>query len=252
MTLKLVLIALEILLLFLFLVPLPVLCSGNIAGIAVSLLLLGVTWYHKSFFSFIAKLWSKAGGRAAIIIAALILAAGVIYAVFLSVKMYKAQENRPDKPNVIVVLGCKVKGRRPTRMLRRRLEAAYKALEEHPDVLCIVSGGQGSNEVISEAEAMKNYLVEKGIDHSRMIMEDRSASTYENIKFSLEKLNELGISHDMTIVTDGFHEYRAGLIARAQGVENVTSYPAYTEPRYLFTYWVREWLGLTHFYILGR
>ena len=66
---------------------------------------------------------------------------------------------------------------------------------------------------------------------------------------SLKILDELGMSHDMTIVTDGFHQYRASLIAKAQGVENVTAYSAYTEPRYLFTYWVREWLGLTHFFM---
>lgn len=82
-------------------------------------------------------------------------------------------------------------------------------------------------------------------------VEDKSTSTYENIQNSLKILDELGMSHDMTIVTDGFHQYRASLIAKAQGVENVTAYSAYTEPRYLFTYWVREWLGLTHFFMLG-
>ena len=105
--------------------------------------------------------------------------------------------------------------------------------------------------MISEALAMKNYLLEKGMDSDRIIMEDKSTSTYENIQNSLKILDELGMSHDMTIVTDGFHQYRASLIAKAQGVENVTAYSAYTEPRYLFTYWVREWLGLTHFFMLG-
>ena len=177
--------------------------------------------------------------------------AGIIYVGILSILMYKAQENRPEKANVIVVLGCQVKGERPSRMLRRRLDAAIKAMNDNPDTLCIVSGGKGDDEKISEALAMKNYLLEKGIDSDRIIMEDKSTSTYENIQNSLKILDELGMSHDMTIVTDGFHQYRASLIAKAQGVENVTAYSAYTEPRYLFTYWVREWLGLTHFFMLG-
>ena len=115
----------------------------------------------------------------------------------------------------------------------------------------VVTAGKGDDEKISEALAMKNYLLEKGMDSDRVIMEDKSTSTYENIQNSLKILDELGMSHDMTIVTDGFHQYRASLIAKAQGVENVTAYSAYTEPRYLFTYWVREWLGLTHFFMLG-
>ena len=85
----------------------------------------------------------------------------------LSILMYKAQENRPEKANVIVVLGCQVKGERPSRMLRRRLDAAITAMNDNPDTLCIVSGGKGDDEKISEALAMKNYLLEKGMDSDR-------------------------------------------------------------------------------------
>lgn len=90
-------------------------------------------------------------------------------------------------------------------------------MNDNPDTLCIVSGGKGDDEKISEALAMKNYLLEKGMDSDRIIMEDKSTSTYENIQNSLKILDELGMSHDMTIVTDGFHQYRASLIAKAQG-----------------------------------
>jgi uncharacterized SAM-binding protein YcdF (DUF218 family) len=200
----------------------------------------------------LSAIWKFTVGKILLVVLSVIILSGVVYVTILSVLMYKAQENCPDNPNVIVVLGCKVNGDRPSRMLRRRLEAAYEAMQAHPDTLCIVSGGKGSNETMTEALAMKNYLVELGADENRIIMEDRSTSTYENIKFTLEILDELDMSHDMTIVTDGFHQYRASLIAKAQGVENVTAYSAYTEPRYLFTYWVREWLGLTHFFVLGN
>ncbi len=200
---------------------------------------------------YIKKIWGHGAGKFGLIFVSTLILAGIIYVGILSILMYKAQENRPEKANVIVVLGCQVKGERPSRMLRRRLDAAITAMNDNPDTLCIVSGGKGDDEKISEALAMKNYLLEKGMDSDRIIMEDKSTSTYENIQDSLKILDELGMSHDMTIVTDGFHQYRASLIAKAQGVENVTAYSAYTEPRYLFTYWVREWLGLTHFFMLG-
>ena len=136
MSVKIILLALETLLLFLFLVPLPVICSGNLLGIIVSVMLMLITANWTKFCGIISKIWGHGAGN-------------------------------------------------------------------------------------------------------------------ENIQNSLKILDELGMSHDMTIVTDGFHQYRASLIAKAQGVENVTAYSAYTEPRYLFTYWVREWLGLTHFFMLG-
>ena len=252
MNVKIILLALETLLLFLFLVPLPVICSGNLLGIIVSLTAMLITANFSKFCTLVAKLWSKSVGKAGLIFVGAVIAAGIVYVIILSVLMYRAQENKPEKANVIVVLGCQVKGERPSRMLRRRLDAAITAMKDDPDVLCIVSGGKGDDEKISEALAMYNYLVEKGIDSDRIIMEDKSTSTYENIQNSLEILDSLGMSHDMTIVTDGFHQYRASLIAKAQGVINVTAYSAYTEPRYLFTYWVREWLGLTHFFLLGN
>lgn len=252
MTFKYILIAMEVFLLILFLIPIPIVCSGNIAGIIFSVALLVITVNFSSFRTFVSSIWFHLWGKILLIGLSTLIVIGIAYVTVLSVLMYKAQENNPDEPNVIVVLGCKVNGEKPSRMLRRRLDAGYKALEKHKDTICIVSGGQGSNEKISEALAMKNYLVEKGIEEDRIILEDKSTSTYENIKFTLDILDDMGMSHDMTLVTDGFHQYRASLIAKDQNVENVTAYSAYTEPRYLFTYWVREWLGLTHFFVFGN
>ena len=247
-----ILVAVEIFLMFLFLAPLPVINSGNILGLAFSAALILITRYNKECAKAIAKLWHTSAGKPVVIAAGMIILAGLIYVTVLSVKMYKAQENRPDKPETVIVLGCRVKGKRPTRMLRRRLDAAFELMINDPDCLCIVSGGQGSGEVISEACAMKDYLVEKGTPENRIIMEDKSTSTFENLKFSKEIIQERNLSENVTIVTDGFHEYRASLIAKKLGYHSLYSCPAYTEPRYVFTYWVREWLGLTHFFILGK
>lgn len=252
MTVRHIFMCIETLLLFLFLVPFPVFNAGNILGLLFSMILIIITCNFDRFKNIISAHWQNTSGKIIISLTTIFIAACFIYAGILSILMYKAQENKPEAPNVIVVLGCKVKGERPTRMLKRRLDTAYEALLKHKDVKCIVSGGQGSDEVISEALAMKNYLIEKGIPENRIIMEDKSATTYENLKFSLKKLDELGMNHDITIVTDGFHQYRAGLLAKSLGINNVTAYSANTEARYLPTYWVREWLGITKFYLLNK
>jgi uncharacterized SAM-binding protein YcdF (DUF218 family) len=98
---------------------------------------------------------------------------------------------------------------------------------------------------------MRDYLVEEGIAADRIIMEDKSTTTFENLKFSLEKLDERGISRDITIVTDGYHQYRASLIAKEQGAGEVTSYSADTEFRHVASHWVREWFALSKFFIFG-
>ena len=125
-------------------------------------------------------------------------------------------------------------------------------MQKNPEAVCVVSGGKGSDEKISEAEAMRRYLVDKGLDESRIIMEDKSTSTFENIKFTFAITDKLALGRDITIVTDGFHQYRASLIAKKEGAGEVKAYSAHTEPRYAPAYWVREWLGLTHFFVFGN
>ncbi len=91
-------------------------------------------------------------------------------------------------------------------------------LNENEDVVCIVSGGKGEDEKISEAQAMKEYLVDKGIDEGRILTEDKSVNTLENIKNSVALLGGNG-SGEIAIITDGFHQYRAGYIAESFGYD---------------------------------
>ncbi|MCR5019513.1 ElyC/SanA/YdcF family protein [Ruminococcus sp.] len=252
MTFKYVILAVEIFFLLLFIAPFPILNAGNIAGIAFFGTLIAATAAHAQFFKLLQILWSHTWGKVIITAVILFLIVGFTYVGILSAKMYRAQENEPKKTDLIIVLGCKVKGERPSRMLRRRLDVAYEAMQKHPDALVVLSGGKGSDEKISEAEGMRRYLVEKGADESRLIMEDKSTNTFENIKFSFAITDKLGCGRDITIVTDGFHQYRASLIAKQEGAKNVTAYSANTQPKYVPTYWVREWLGLTHFFVFGN
>ena len=151
----------------------------------------------------------------------------------------------------MVVLGCKVRGTRPSRMLLRRLEAAQKYLEENPEVSCITTGGQGAGEDIPEGQAMKTWLVEHGIAESRITAETTSKDTQENLEHAAAILQEQGLDNRIVIITDGFHQYRASLLAKRAGLES-ESESAWTNPLYVPTYWVREWMALFQLLVLGH
>ncbi len=251
--LKSILLTVEALFLILFIIPIlsGILNPGNLAGILVSALLLIITLFFDRFKIFCSELFSHTGGKIAIISISVLTAAGLIYISVLSAFMVSAQLKSPDNAKAVVVLGCKVNGERPSRMLARRLDGAYKFLSENEDIICVVSGGKGDDEKISEALAMKKYLVDKGISPDRIIMEDKSANTYENMKFSAEKLEQYDIA-DIAIVTDGFHQYRAGFIAKQYGfnVSSVNAKNDYLTTALIPTYWVREWMAITKEYLL--
>ena len=136
-------------------------------------------------------------------------------------------------------------------MLTRRLEAAFDYLEAHPDAVCIVSGGQGSDEQISEAQAMFNYLTARGIDEKRIFREDRSTTTEENIRYSREIIEREGLSREIAIATDGFHELRASIFAGRQGL-SASAISADT-PWYTFSaYYARELVALIDALVLKR
>ena len=91
-----------------------------------------------------------------------------------------------DGLDYIIVLGAQMKEKGPSAVLQFRLDAAYAYLMNNEDTVCIVSGGQGRNEPCSEAEGMYAYLTQKGIPEQRILMEDQSTDTAENIAYSAE------------------------------------------------------------------
>lgn len=134
----------------------------------------------------------------------------------------KPQEGLP----YVVILGAGVRGTTPTRPLVQRMKCAYEYLSANSGTILIASGGQGAGEEISEAECIKNYLVEQGIDESRILLEDQSTSTEENLRNSFAMIPE--DTEMVGILTNGFHIYRSLLIAEELGHENVTGVPART------------------------
>lgn len=132
----------------------------------------------------------------------------------------------------IVVLGAHVNGTRLTKALLERTRRALQYLKDNPDTIAVLSGGKGEGELISEAEAMAEYLKRHGIPQERLLLEKRSTSTSENLKFSLEMI---GPDHRIGVVTNHFHVFRGTAIARKCGCREVYPIPApYRSYRLLF------------------
>lgn len=244
---RVILIFLEIMSALAFVISIPSFNEGNIAGFSISVFLLIITVFWNKTKGF----RKSRIGRAITVFIAVFLIAGFSYAGFLSLEMVRACLNHPAQPNMVVVLGCQLWGEDPSPMLQKRLDKAYELLEQYPDIPVVVTGGQGDDEVISEGEAMKNYLLKRGISEDRIIVEDKSTSTYENIRNAFEITDAMGLSRDITIVSSDYHLYRAGLMAKTLGAGVVTSYPSRTDLRLLPTYWFREWLAISHYLVFG-
>lgn len=131
------------------------------------------------------------------------------------------------KGKTVTVLGCRVKGTVPTRALMSRCKAAYDYLIKNKNSVAVLSGGKGADEDISEAECMYRILTEKGIDKTRLYIEDASTSTEENLKFSSVVIDKNNLSKEIIICTSEYHIYRALMIAKKAGI-NATGLPAHS------------------------
>ena len=149
----------------------------------------------------------------------------------------------------IIVLGAHVQGTRLTLALLERTRRALKYLEENPQTKAVLSGGKGEGEEISEAQAMCNYLTAHGIDRERLILEDRSTSTAENLKFSL---GIIGLEHSVGVVTNHFHVFRGTAIGKKCGCKRIYPIPARYCSWRLLIYIPREILAIIKDKIVGN
>ncbi len=149
----------------------------------------------------------------------------------------------------LVVLGAQMKRSGPSKALQYRLDAAIRYLEENPDTRVIVSGGQGPDEHISEAQGMYDYLVEKGIDKNRILKEDKSVNTFQNLSFSAQYLDRE--QDAVGVVTNNFHVFRAVRTAKKAGYRNVCGIAAKGEPFLQWNNMMREFFGVVKNVLFG-
>ncbi len=221
---------------------------GNITGAVITGLLTLICLFPDKFNGFIRNLWERPFGKGVVAVSGGLFTVCLITAVVISFFMLKEINDKPTGNATMVVLGCQVKKSGASLMLKRRLDTAFEYLTEHEDMKVIVSGGQGADEPMSEAKCMFDYLTAKGIPSERIYIEDKSVNTAENIEFSKAIIEQNGLSPDIAIVTDGFHQLRADIFAREQGIR-AYNIPAPTSWYLVPTYWVREWFGIAYYTI---
>lgn len=211
---------------------------GNFLTVAMGAVILITVLLFKK----LAK-WLKA-----VIIAGLSVA--VVFSFFLII--YGKSDNVTYQEDAVIVLGAAVHGKTPSLTLKKRLDKAVEYHGQNPDAIIIVSGGQGAQEDISEAEAMKIYLIDKGVNPDKIIKEDKSTSTAENFAFSKEILDKR-FTDDYTVafITNEYHTLRAGLCARRAGFENISHLHSNTNLSYLISGVLRECLAFVYHLVLG-
>lgn len=149
-----------------------------------------------------------------------------------------------------IILGAQMKTNGPSDALKRRLDRAVIYLKESPETMVIVSGAKGSNEPVSEAQGMYDYLVNAGIAPERILMEEASRNTYENLEYSGQLLDRQWDS--VVLVTNNFHMYRTLKLAKGAGYRQIGGLSASTYPWMLPNNLLREFFGVVKDFCAGN
>lgn len=156
----------------------------------------------------------------------------------------------PAGADYCLILGAQMKKHGPSDVLRRRLDTAITYLEENPKTMVIVSGGKGDNEEVTEARGMFEYLTAKGIAPERILLEETSKNTWENLHYSSQLIDPAKDS--VVLVTNNFHVFRATGIAGKMGYERLHGLAADSYPFMVPNNMLREFLGVIKDSVVGN
>lgn len=216
---------------------------GNAFGMGVGIVLILCSVFIDAIIKLVKSAWeNKVLNALVIVICVFAISFVSAFAVTMNSIVSYAKYTASDETTV-VVLGCKVRGDTPSAMLYWRSSEAAKYLENNPNSVAILSGGKGDGENISEAECMFNIITDYGISEDRLFVEDKSTSTEENMRFSKEIIDDNNLSTDIAIATSDYHEKRASMIAKKNGL-NSSSIPAYGDMYSRPTFYTREVFGV--------
>lgn len=157
------------------------------------------------------------------------------------------------RTDYLFILGAGVNGEEISLSLKSRLDAGLRYLLKYPDTKAVLTGGQGRGEDITEAEAMRRYLVANGIDESRIIIEPSSTNTMENFKLSTELIRQKTGKpvSEITFVTNDFHVMRAKMLARRNGlIAHAVS--CKTPRQVVLQMYLREYFALIKSFLIDR
>ncbi len=220
--------------------------SFSFLWLAVGVFLLGVTFgidqlhKHEIHIPMVFK----------VIVLILVVLGAAVFGYVEALIVRSSHDMPKEEVSYVIVLGARIDGTRVTKSLAKRLDAAYEYGKDHKNTKFIVSGGKGTGEDVTEAQAMEEYLINKGIEKERIIKEEASINTDQNIQFSREIIKDDSAS--VAIVTNSFHLYRAMRIAQKQGLANVSGIAAPTDKILAFSYYVREGLAVMKYKLAGQ
>ncbi|MDY6096289.1 MAG: YdcF family protein [Oscillospiraceae bacterium] len=188
-----------------------------------------------------------------IVLAALLVLSAAVFAVFEAPVISNAKTDAAPQSDYLIVLGAGVNGSAPSLSMVNRLEAALDYLEAYPDAVAIVSGGQGAGEDVTEASAMHDWLVAHGMPESRIVQEDQSTSTRENLENSFAIIRSRGgdPADGVAVVSSEYHLYRAKQMARALGAKPLGVAAETTLPTMRANYFIREAFAAAYMQVFG-
>lgn len=199
------------------------------------------------------KRWLKNIALIVRVVAYVMVAMFLVSFVIIQATIHSHIQTTDTECEYILVLGCGLRGQDLTLTGKARAEAAIDYLNKNPECTAFVCGGQGDNEIISEAEGLYRYMVSRGIDKERIIKEERSTDTKQNIIFAKELAIKNGFELDdnTAVVSNDFHLYRAKLIMRKAGFVNVFSINAPTPNIFLMdtSLFLREYFSVVLEYL---
>ena len=194
------------------------------------------------------------------VILGVVLAVGILSFSVTEGKIIHGMTSEPEEElDYLIVLGAQVKKTVPRKALGLRLQKACEYLKEHSQTKAVLSGGQGSGEEIAEAECMYRYLTEHGIPEERLLKEECSTTTRENLMYSARVLadsrqevtTETVLGSKIGLVSNNFHIYRALLLAEKFGYRKVYGVPAASDWKLQIHYMVREYFAVLKAKIRG-
>jgi len=180
------------------------------AILGAPLLILGIFWPKLDRGLWAVLKWTAVSGLSLALV--IFLVCGILM-------LSAVQKEEEVEADALVVLGAGLHGENLSWILAKRLQVALHYLKTHPDCIAVVSGGQGPGESVTEASAMAKYLTARGIAPERIVLEERATNTIENFSYSKALIDEMFAGEArVAFVTTGFHVYRAGRVARSQGL----------------------------------
>lgn len=249
---RIVLLACGIKMIMLYYAPLRVhiLNAGNAFGLGVGALLIISALLLNSICIIAKRMWNSKKIKPFFVTAlALVIVVSSVFVGTLA-SIVKSSEYSATNQTTVIVLGCRIWGSNPSSALKLRARAATDYLNSNPDAVAILSGGQGSDENLSEAQCIFNLMTADGISPDRLFIEDKSTNTDENIANSKRIIEANGLSKDVAIATTDYHQKRASMICKKNGL-NPASLPSKSGKDTKATFFTREvfgiwaqWLGL--------